>query len=175
MFPPFHCVFCNACLQLSKKKNLAWVGISVFVWRKRKLPFPALLLAVSIVNNDEIFHNPWHWYTCSSDQIRCFSKRARQKCLNYFKNDHQRKGVNIETNSSNHNKGMETGIMESLFTNWWSWKLCVTDTGNQIKRYESTCTGEKTNWWFAYCCKLGLPLTELKFSFDRYFNFENDI
>ena len=60
--------------------------------------------------------------------------------------------------------------MEAFF-----YVLRIMDSGNQIKRCESTDTGERTNWWFAYCCKLGLPLTELTFSFDRYINFENDI
>ena len=35
---------------------------------------------------------------------------------NLPRNDHQRKDVKIETNSSNHDQGMETGIMGSSFS-----------------------------------------------------------
>jgi len=35
-----------------------------------------------------------------------------------YENDHQRKDVDIETNSSNHNKDMETSISEFLFIKW---------------------------------------------------------
>ena len=57
-------------------------------------------------------------------------------------NDHQSKDLSIETNSSNHNKGTETGI--SANDNHGSLK-CATDNGNEIIHCESTCTGETTN------------------------------
>ena len=51
------------------------------------------------------------------DQMRFLQKARKIKDALYM-NDHQRKEVivNIETNSSNHNKGIETGIMESSFS-----------------------------------------------------------
>ena len=42
-------------------------------------------------------------------------------------------------------KGMETGIIGSLFFDNGSFLLCVTDIENQIKHCESTRTGERTN------------------------------
>ena len=44
-----------------------------------------------------------------------------------YMNDHQSKDLSIETNSSNHNKGTETGI--SANDNHGSLK-CATDNGN---------------------------------------------
>ena len=84
------------------------------------LSFPALLLAVQFVSNDELSHNDLHWYTCSSEQVGYFLQKSKTEIedvyLNY-KNYHQRKDVNIETNSFNHKaKVMETGIMGSLFS-----------------------------------------------------------